>query len=469
MKNNPLLLSLTSAALLICGPAVLPVSAQYAVPPAEAVYQPLSDQQLDQLLGPIALYPDPLLAEMLPAATFPLQIVMADRYLASGGNPNEIDYQPWDDSVKAVARYPAVLKYMDDNLAWTTQLGQAFLNQEQQVMESIQRLRISARNFGNLVSTPQQDVVYDDGQIEILPIEPDYIYVPVYQPSCVYYRAGFCPTFGVGCTIGPWLGCDFDWHGHNLFFWGHDHMRPAFWWRERPAFRLAWMEHRATIWRPEDHRNFDGDHRGFDWGHRTVDGAHHDADVNLRGDHNWQHRDDHNDSHFFAHDDPAHNSSVVWMSKPGSGPRPAATPRPMVDPRMGGTIHVVTPPAPPAHPVDRGTPSGGNGWHNDGNNDGPGHDHDNRSNTTRPDYANAPRTPPPGHDHFTGGGSSSHSAPPAFASSHSEPVHNEPVHSEPAHSEPSHSAPSSQGSSNSGGGGNNNGGGSHGSGSSSRH
>ena len=106
--------------------------------------KPLSGPQLDQLLGPIALYPDPLIAQILPASTLPTQIVLADRYVSGGGDPNQIDQQPWDPSVQALARYPNVLKWMDDNLDWTTELGQAFLNQPQDVMDSIQRLRQSA-------------------------------------------------------------------------------------------------------------------------------------------------------------------------------------------------------------------------------------------------------------------------------------------------------------------------------------
>jgi len=96
---------------------------QAQVPPPMPIYQPQSPAQLDQLLGPIALYPDPLIAQILPASTVPTQIVLADRYVADGGDPNQIDQQPWDPSVQAVARYPSVLKWMDDNLNWTTELG----------------------------------------------------------------------------------------------------------------------------------------------------------------------------------------------------------------------------------------------------------------------------------------------------------------------------------------------------------
>ena len=102
--------------------ANLSLRAQLPVPPPAPVYQPLADPQLDQLLGPIALYPDPLIAQILPAATVPTQIVLADRYVTGGGDPNAIDQQPWDPSVQALARYPNVLAWMDQNLGWTEQV-----------------------------------------------------------------------------------------------------------------------------------------------------------------------------------------------------------------------------------------------------------------------------------------------------------------------------------------------------------
>jgi hypothetical protein len=209
---------------------------------------------LDQLLGPIALYPDPLLAEILPAATLPTQIVMADRYVSDGGDPSQIVQQPWDASVQAMAHYPDVLKYLDDNLAWTMQLGQAFLNQEPQVMASIQRLRISAQDAGNLQSTPEQQVVEDDGDIEILPAQPDVIYVPIYQSVTVFYQSGFAPGFGVGCRMGPWLHSDFDWTHHNLRSWGVQHPRPPYWWREQPAQRAAMMVQQTTVWHSQNNQ-----------------------------------------------------------------------------------------------------------------------------------------------------------------------------------------------------------------------
>jgi len=239
-----------------------------APPPAPAA--PLrSAAELDRMLAPIALYPDPLLAQLLPAATLPAQVVLANRYLREGGDVNQVDAQPWDNSLKALARYPATLKLLDDNLAWTTDLGQAFLNQPADVMDSVQRLRAQARAMGNLLSTPQQTVVVDDSLIEIVPAAPEVIYVPVYQPELVYVRPPPAPgqfyvSFGAGLVVGAWLNHDCDWHAHEVIVWHPDHPRPADWWyhpsnrRETPTVvRNVTMDNHTTIvnqnftvWRP---------------------------------------------------------------------------------------------------------------------------------------------------------------------------------------------------------------------------
>ena len=257
--------SLLNIVVLLCGLAgsALSLRAQLAVPPPMPVYQPLAQQELDQLLGPIALYPDPLIAQILPASTFPAQIVLADRYVSGGGDPGRIDDQPWDPSVQALARYPEVLKWMDDNLNWTTDLGQAFLNQPQDVMDSIQRLRRSAYNLGNLQSTPQEQVIDDGSYLEIVPVDPQVIYVPVYQPDQVYYQTAYGSpfiSFGVAWPIGVWLNCDFDWGNHVIIVWGHDHPRPHNWWHE--PRRQRDMSH-TRVWHP-DHRPGPGweQHRG---------------------------------------------------------------------------------------------------------------------------------------------------------------------------------------------------------------
>ena len=232
---------------------VASMPAQTAVPPPVAAYQALSEAQLDQMLGPIALYPDPLIAQILPAATVPTQVVLADRYVLGGGDPSQIEQQPWDASIKAMARYTNVLKWMDDNLTWTTALGAAFLNQQPEVMQSIQRLRGVASKLGNLQSSPQQQVVADSGHIEIVPADPQVIYVPVYQPAQVYYDAPYgAPfiTFGFGWPIGPWLSFDCDWAGGGLIFWGRDHPRPSNWWHESSHQR---DRGHAAVWRPGNH------------------------------------------------------------------------------------------------------------------------------------------------------------------------------------------------------------------------
>src|SRR5580658_9987616 len=121
----------------------------------DSSFQPFSPDQLDNLLAPIALYPDPLLAQVLLAATFPDQVAEAARFCRGGANPDDIDTQPWDVSVKAVAHYPTVI-YMADNLDWTTALGQAYINQSADVMAAVQRLRQEARDAGNLATTPNR-------------------------------------------------------------------------------------------------------------------------------------------------------------------------------------------------------------------------------------------------------------------------------------------------------------------------
>jgi hypothetical protein len=260
---NKLLLKIPVLLCLLSGlAALLPLRIYAAVPTPLPVNQPLPAGQLDQLLGPIALYPDPLIAEILPPSTLPTQIVLADRYLIGGGDPNQIAQQPWDASVQAMARYPSVLKWMDDNLNWTTQVGQAFLNQQADVMAAIQRLRAVASKLGNLQSTPQAQVIADGGDIEIVPADPQVIYVPVYQPDQVYFDGALGTpyvSFGAGWPIGGWLDYDCNWGAGNLIFWGSGHSRPANWWRESSGQRS--MGH-AGVWRADDHRGTLAANRG---------------------------------------------------------------------------------------------------------------------------------------------------------------------------------------------------------------
>ncbi|HXY25363.1 MAG TPA: DUF3300 domain-containing protein [Candidatus Acidoferrum sp.] len=192
-----------------------PPPPQYQAPPPDqnSSYQPFSADQLDNLLSPIALYPDPLLAQTLVAATFPDQVEEAARYVRANGQAG-IDEQSWDISVKAIAHYPSVVQMMADKIDWTTSVGQAYVNQSADVSAAVQRLRHMARHVGNLETSPQQEVIENGDYIAIDPVQPQFIYVPVYDPAICFYRRpywGPAITFGVGFPIGAWLNLDFHW------------------------------------------------------------------------------------------------------------------------------------------------------------------------------------------------------------------------------------------------------------------
>jgi len=162
----------------------------YGQAPASA--QPLNAAQLEQLVAPIALYPDALVAQVLAASTYPGQIADADHWRQMQGyaSPDQIaagaDAQNWDPSVKGLTAFPRVLAQMDRNLQWTTDLGNAYYNQPQDVLEAVQVMRGRARTAGTLQSTPQQAVRYDEGYIQLMPVNPQVVYVPTYNPWTVY-------------------------------------------------------------------------------------------------------------------------------------------------------------------------------------------------------------------------------------------------------------------------------------------
>jgi hypothetical protein len=151
-----------------------------------------SQQELDQMLASVALYPDSLLAQVLIAATYPDQVMEADRWLKE--NPgltgdalnNALDGMNWDLSVKALAPFPQVLDMMAKESAWTQRLGEAFLAQQADVMDSVQRLRQKAYSAGNLKTTAQQKVVVEGESIEVEPVNPEVVYIPRYDPAVVY-------------------------------------------------------------------------------------------------------------------------------------------------------------------------------------------------------------------------------------------------------------------------------------------
>jgi hypothetical protein len=195
-----------------------------AAPPDQGDQYLLTPEELDNLVAPIALYPDPLIAQILPAATFFDEIDQAARYVRQYGSAARIDDMPWDVSVKAIAHYPDVLNMLDQKQDWTVALGQAYIDQPQEVMDAIQRLRAAAEAEGNLYSTPQQQVVVGADDISIVPASPEYIYVPVYDPQVVYvepYDPSYTIiTFSTGFFIGAWLNRDCDWHRHRVYYHG---------------------------------------------------------------------------------------------------------------------------------------------------------------------------------------------------------------------------------------------------------
>ncbi len=233
---------------------VMPTPSTTTLPPESAPPRPtFMQQELDQMLAPIALYPDALLSQILIAATYPLEVVEASRW--SRANPNlkgdqavqAVAQNAWDPSVKSLVAFPQILLMMDDNLNWTERLGDAFLAQQAQVMDTVQNLRQKAYAAGNLKSSDQVRVEQQGQTIVVAPAAPEVVYVPYYDPMVIYgpwwwpayppvfwapwpgffVRPGFAFSFGIGITVGPgfFFGA-FDWpHRHvtvvnvnNFFF-----------------------------------------------------------------------------------------------------------------------------------------------------------------------------------------------------------------------------------------------------------
>ena len=225
------------AALLVLALAPSELAAQSEEP------APFKPEELEQIVAPIALYPDSLLAQVMMASTYPLEIVQADRWVKA--NPglegkaleDALQQQPWDPSVKSMTAVPQVLTMMSEKLDWTQKLGDAFLAQEKDVMDAVQRLRAKAKAEGHLESTKEQVVVEEQvpaTQTTVIKVEqanPQVVYVPTYNPVVVYgawpypayppyyyYPPGYVAaasfvSFGVGMAVGSamWGNCN----------WGH--------------------------------------------------------------------------------------------------------------------------------------------------------------------------------------------------------------------------------------------------------
>ena len=245
MKRHECVLILLVITLLGTGTLVW---AQEETPPVQApAQQPqmqqapqqlLSPQQLNNLVAPIALYPDPLLGQILVASTYPLEIVEANQWLQRNKNlggqelMDAAKQQPWDPSVQALVAVPDALAKLNQDITWTTDLGNAFLAQQADVMNAVQQMRARAQGNGNLTSTPQQTVTTEaqGGQqvIVIQPADPQVIYVPSYDPVYVwgppvygYYPPLYYSGFGFGFGRGFNLSFCFDgWGGWGGWGWG---------------------------------------------------------------------------------------------------------------------------------------------------------------------------------------------------------------------------------------------------------
>jgi hypothetical protein len=229
-------------ALVLVAPSPESVPAQDR---AAAVQVHYTNEELDNLLAPVALYPDAILAQVLVAATYSDQVQLAAQYVRANGTRG-IDDQSWDVSVKAVAHYPSLLNMLAEREDWTVALGQAYAVQSSDVMDAVQRLRTMAQSQGNLASTPQQSVVVQNQQIVIAPAQPNVIYIPTYDPAIVYYQPVrvYSPyaaywSWGVAYPIGAWLIYDCDWYGRVVYY---DGWRGGGWrTRARPFIQISFV------------------------------------------------------------------------------------------------------------------------------------------------------------------------------------------------------------------------------------
>ncbi len=220
---------------------------------------PMSAQELQSLVAPIALYPDALVAQILSAATFPDQVAVADNWLQQNKSltgtalGQAVNGQSWDPSVKALTQFPSVVHNLAQNLAWTSQLGEAYHNQASDVMAAVQTLRAQAKAAGNLKSGSQITVVQQSPQtIVIQPTNPQVVYVPEYNPTVVYGTPYTTPgystgdlvatgllSFGAGMAVGAMMsgGCcgwgysswNCNWHGGGVYYGNHPYYGNSAW------------------------------------------------------------------------------------------------------------------------------------------------------------------------------------------------------------------------------------------------
>jgi DNA segregation ATPase FtsK/SpoIIIE-like protein len=261
----------------------------YAPPPAQvAPTRAYTQAELDQMLAPIALYPDALLSQVLMAATYPIEVVEAARWtranpgLRGDAAVRAVQYQDWDPSVKSLCAFPQILQRMDEHLQWTENLGDAFLAQEAAVMDSVQELRQRAYASGHLRSTDQIRVVHEGPYYYVRPVRPEIVYVPYYDPLVVYgdwrwpaYRPyAWAPWPGYvrpapGVSIGFWFGTpvslsanfffgDFDWGRRSVRV-----VRPTAYYYRQPTVVVqnTYINRDRSTWQHDPHHRRGAEYR----------------------------------------------------------------------------------------------------------------------------------------------------------------------------------------------------------------
>ena len=232
-------IAIVCAVALMSGNMVLQATPAPQEPAPSGETDKIPPDQLDSLVAPIALYPDPLLSQTLVASTYPLEIMQLQQWLQKNTNLKDnalsdaVKKQGWDPSIQAMAALPDVVKQLAENITWTTDLGNAFLAQQGDVMDAVQRMRKKAKDSGNLKSSEQQKVdtkVIENKQVIVVQqASPDVVYVPSYNPTVVYgapaypyppiaypppgyYAAGMAISFGIGVAMGAAWGGGWGWN-----------------------------------------------------------------------------------------------------------------------------------------------------------------------------------------------------------------------------------------------------------------
>jgi hypothetical protein len=270
---------------IAAAPAAPPAPA--ATPSAPPAAGDFTVEQIEALVAPIALFPDTLVAQVLAASTYPLEVVEASRWV--GAHPDvkgddlaaALEDEDWDPSVQSLVSFPSVLDQMSENLDWTKDLGDAFLGQQDDVLDAVQRLRLMAQRAGTLATTEQQKVVVEEETVTIEPAKPDTVYVPAYNPSTAYgsgwapppqqyYQPMYQDPWGSVLTHGLAFGAGVAVGG---LIWGVD-------WDDDDDVHIHY----------DDHHDHDGGGGGKKKGNVNVNKNVNVGDVNIGNRQSWQHR-----------------------------------------------------------------------------------------------------------------------------------------------------------------------------------